>query len=266
MTDLLRALNWKVSTGSRICLVAFIGIATTLVLLLGLLIEELTGAPVVILQCAVWLVWLTWLGIIFPRNRRRDEDAPTSYPYRRAFMREILFGVSLAFSQLMRPAVNGILIEGREIPLVPSAAVGLPLLLAGAGIVGLGVATLGVARTLFVYEYIPTDRPVTTSGIFQVLRHPMFLGGAMISLGLAVCTGSQVAIELGIINACIVPIYVQLEDRRCCATLGLAYGDYRAAVGGVIPRRRSTINRSALAHQAAGSIEPTIPRNLVTTQ
>jgi protein-S-isoprenylcysteine O-methyltransferase Ste14 len=266
MTDLLKALNWKVSTGSELFLIGVIGSATLLVLACGLVIEELAGVPVVILQCAAWLLWLTWLGILFPRNRRRDEDVPSSYPYRRAFMREILLGVSLAFSQLLRPAFNGFLFEGREIPLMPSAAIGLPLLLVGASIVGLGVATLGVARTLFVYEYIPTDRPVTTGGIFRLLRHPMFLGGAMISLGLAVCTGSQTAIELGVINACIVPIYVQLEDRRCCATLGLAYVDYRAAVGGVIPRRRSAINRSALVHHASGSIDPAIPRNLVTTQ
>jgi protein-S-isoprenylcysteine O-methyltransferase Ste14 len=142
----------------------------------------------------------------------------------------------------------------------------LPFLVLGVGILWSGVNALGVAKTLFVYEYIAASKPVTTDGIFRFLRHPLFLGGSLLSLGLAICTNSQLAVELGAINACVIPIYVRLEDRRCCNTLGQEYMDYRAAVGGVIPRRRSAINLSALEHHPSGSIGPTTPRDLATTR
>src|SRR4029077_17556672 len=132
--------------------------------------------PIVALQCAIWGLWLAWLGVGFPRNRRRDKAVPCSPPYRRAFRREILFGVAVAYSQLLRPVASGVLAGGREFSLAPSIAIGLPLLGAGIGIVYLGVSTLGVARTLFVYEYVPTDRPGMTPGNFWFPTHPLFLG------------------------------------------------------------------------------------------
>jgi protein-S-isoprenylcysteine O-methyltransferase Ste14 len=142
-----------------------------------------------------------------------------------------------------------------------SFIVGMPLFLVGITVIGLGVSTLGVARTLFVHEYVPSAKSVTVAGIYRTLRHPLFVGGSVASLGLAICSGEQVAIELGVVNMLVVPVYGHLEDRRCCRTLGRAYVDYRASVGGVIPRRRSAIERSALAHQELGSAGPRTGRS-----
>lgn len=265
MTDLLKALNTRASVARLICFLALLASAATLLLAAGNALVAFAGVPLVPLQCAIWAGWLIWLGVVFPRNRRRDEAKPCPFPYRRAFLREILLGVAVAFSQLLRPAVAGITADGRVLPLVPSTISGLTLIALGAGIVYLGVSALGVARTLFVYEYVPTNRPVTIVGIFRVLRHPLFLGGSMASLGLALCAGTQTALQLGLLNLCVIPIYVQLEDRRCCATLGQAYVDYRAAVGGVIPRRGSAIGSSALEHPGP-NISPPTTHNLARTQ
>lgn len=246
MNDLLTALDWKVNIRRGIFLVALMSFLTLLALAVGIAAAALTGASLVLLQCAIWALWFVWLGVVFPRNRRRDEEAPSPLPYRRAFVREILPGVAIAFSQLLRPGVSGLVDGERELSLAASTVLGLPLIIAGTTIVCLGVTALGVARTLFVYEYVPTDRPVTIVGIFRTLRHPLFLGGSIFSMGLAACTGTQTALELAIVNLCVIPIYVQLEDRRCCAALGQPYADYRAVVGGVIPRRQSAISRSPL--------------------
>lgn len=265
MTDLLAALNWRASAGRAIWLLTVMAVSTLLILVSGIALAQLLGLPMTVLQCGIWILWLTWLGVVFPRNRRRDESVPCAYPYRRAFRREILLGVAVAFSQLLRPALSGLIADGREFPPAPSLAIGLPLLLAGLCIVTLGVSALGVARTLFVHEYTAADRAVTIVGIFRILRHPLFLGGAMASLGLAVCTGVAEAIELAVINACVIPLYVHLEDRRCCATLGPAYAEYRKAVGGAIPRRRSAARGSASAHHAGEGLLPTAPHTLVKT-
>lgn len=265
MTDLLSALHWKVSLSRAFYLMATIATVTILALVFGAIAVAFTPVSAVVLQSSLWGLWLIWLGLVFPRSRQRDQQEPCIYPYRRAFQREILFGVAIAFSQILRPLVSGFLAANQNMSVPPLATIGLPLAIAGASILVAGISALGVARTLFVYEYVPTDKPVTAIGIFRVLRHPLFLGGAMISLGLGICTGTQSGIELGLVNACIVPIYVHLEDRRCSTALGQEYVDYRTTVGGVIPRRRSRIARSAFARHDSERMHPASPLECVTT-
>lgn len=267
MTELLHALGWPAGVWSGGRLVAFIALVTLGILAGGTVVAELLGVSVIAVQVAIWAAWLLWLGLVFPRNSLRDAGTPCALPYRRAFMREILFGIAVAFSQLLRPATTGLVADGAvAIPASWASVAGLSLVVAGIAIVGLGVSTLGVARTLFVHEYVPTNQPVTIAGIYCVLRHPLFVGGTVASLGLAICTGGQAAIALGVVNLLVLPIYVHLEDRRCCRTLGQAYADYRRAVGAVIPRRRAFITRSALAHQPLGSTGPRIGRRLARTK
>jgi protein-S-isoprenylcysteine O-methyltransferase Ste14 len=255
VAELLEALGWRMSFLHCIRLIVVVGATTAMILVGAFVIADASSISIVVVQGAIWVVWLAWLGIAFPRNGRRDSRTPCPLPYRRAFMREILLGISVAFSQFLRPITAG-LIDG--IPNAPgdTLAVGVPVLLAGGTMVAVGVLALGVARTLFVHEYAPRKRRVVAAGIYRFVRHPLFLGGALVSLGLAICTGDRTALELGFLNAFICPLYVQLEDRRCVGILGREYVDYSAAVGGVVPRRRSAIRPPARLHHLAGRIEP----------
>lgn len=265
MADLLEALGWRLNPGYVIRLLALIGTTTMTILLAGLALANAASISIVLIQAVIWAAWLIWLGIVFPRNWRRDSGTPCELPYRRAFMREILLGISVAFSQFLRPAVAGLIAHGESIASPETLAIGASLLLAGGAMVAVGVSTLGVARTLFVHEYIPSKQQVVKAGIYRFLRHPLFIGGALVSLGLAICSGDQAAIELGLINACVAPAYARLEDRRCCRILGREYVDYSAAVGGVVPRR-SAISPAAQLHQAAGRIEPIAGRADVSSR
>lgn len=255
MAELLRALGWQISLSHRVRLIVLVGTTTTAILAAAFALADLASVSIVVVQAAIWGVWLAWLGIVFPRNGRRDSEAPCALPYRRAFMREILLGISVAFSQIMRPVVAG-LIDGVPSSTTGELAIGAPVILAGGAMIAVGVSALGVARTLFVHEYVPGEQRVVKAGIYRFVRHPLFLGGALVSLGLAVCTGDQTALELGLLNACVCPLYAQLEDRRCFGVLGREYVDYSVAVGGVVPRRRSAIRPAAQLHHAAGRIEP----------
>lgn len=245
MTELVEALGWRVSFASEVLLLAMIGGVTFVLLLLGTAAAAVGPIAVIGVQVCVWALWLAWLGQAFPRNAERDALNPCSLPYRRAFTREILFGIAVAFSQMLRPAFCGLLASGVPpdgwAPAPPLVVVGLPLAVLGVTVIALGVSALGMARTLFVYEYVTSARRVTAEGIYRILRHPLFLGGTTVSAGLAALTGNPVAIGLALINVAVVPLYVRLEDRRCCTVLGRPYVDYRAAVGGMVPRRRSVI-------------------------
>jgi protein-S-isoprenylcysteine O-methyltransferase Ste14 len=245
MTELVEALGWRVSFASQVFLLAMIGAATLLLLVVGTAAGVAGPAAVIFVQVCIWMLWLGWLGQAFPKNAERDALSPCQLPYRRAFTREILFGIAVAFSQMLRPAFYGLLESSVPpsgwSPAPPLIVVGVPLAVLGVTVIALGVSTLGMARTLFVYEYVSSARMVTVEGIYRILRHPLFLGGTAVSAGLAALTGNPVAIALALINVGIVPIYARLEDRRCCTVLGRPYVDYRATVGGMVPRRRSLI-------------------------
>lgn len=264
MAELLEALDWRPTVGRHLRLLALIGAMTMAILGGAMALSEAASIPIVAVQAAIWIAWLAWLGIVFPRNGRRDSESPRAHPYRRAFFREILLGISIAFSQFLRPLAAGLLQDGASLPPADTLAVGIPLAAIGATMIAVGVSALGVARTLFVHEYAPDRREVVKVGIYRVVRHPLFIGGALVSLGLAICTGAEAAIELALLNALVCPLYVRLEDRRCIAILGREYVDYSAAVGGVVPRRRAAIRPAAHLHHAAGKIEPIAGRAQVT--
>ena len=255
MAELLGALGWRASARHCIGLGALVGAPTLAILAAAFLLADAASISIVVVQATIWVVWLAWLGIVFPRNGRRDAEAPCALPYRRAFMREILLGISVAFSQFLRPVVSGLVDGGPSDP-ANALAIGAPVVLAGGAMVAVGVSALGVARTLFVHEYVPGERRIIKAGIYRFVRHPLFLGGALVSLGLAACTGDRTALELGFLNACVCPLYVQLEDRRCFGVLGREYVDYSVAVGAVVPRRRTAIRPAAQLHHAGGRIEP----------
>lgn len=264
VTELFDALGWGSSAADYLRLVTLIGATTTAFMAAALAFAAATSISIVLLQALIWAAWLVWLGVVFPRNSRRDMASPAACPYRRAFFREILFGISVAFSQFLRPAAAGLLGGGTALPPADALLIGVPLLAAGATMIAVGVSALGVSRTLFVHEYVLGRREVVRAGIYRFVRHPLFIGGALVSLGLAICTGTAVAIEVGLVNALACPLYVRLEDRRCIAILGDEYVDYRADVGGVVPRRRSAIRPAAQLRHAAGSAEPIAGRAQVS--
>jgi protein-S-isoprenylcysteine O-methyltransferase Ste14 len=245
MAELVEALGWRVSFAREVLLLALIGGATLVLLVCGTAAAAVGPVAVILVQVCIWVIWLGWLGQAFPRNAERDALSPCRLPYRRAFTREILFGIAVAFSQMLRPAFYGLLASGMPpdswSPAPPLVVIGVPLAVLGVGVIALGVSTLGMARTLFVYEYVASGRRLTVEGIYRILRHPLFLGGTAVSAGLAAVTGDPIAIGLALTNVGVVPIYARLEDRRCCTVFGRPYLDYRATVGGMVPRRRSLL-------------------------
>jgi protein-S-isoprenylcysteine O-methyltransferase Ste14 len=266
MAELVEALGWRVTFTTAVALLALIGGTTLLFLIIGTAADAAGEDVLVLTQILIWGAWLVWLGQLFPRNAERDVKTPCPLPFRRAFTREILLGIAVAFAQMLRPISYGLL---GNLPAQPWPSTPLPLIIGGLlAVIGLtvivlGVSALGIARALFVYEYVSTSRVVRIDGIYRVLRHPLFLGGTAVSAGLAISTGDSVAVWLAAINVGVVPIYARLEDRRCCTVLGQAYVDYRATVGGMIPRLRSAILWSARADQVSGIARPKNERDFV---
>jgi protein-S-isoprenylcysteine O-methyltransferase Ste14 len=238
MTTLVLALGWRPTWIGRALLVAVVVAATGAFLALGALAIDVCGLPALAVQAVSWAIWLLWLGAVFPRSRARVHARLADLPYRRAFISEILPGIGCSFAQLARPAFEG-LSRGRPFADGLTLSVGLLVALAGVTLIVLGASALGVARTLFVHEYLPVGDErdaITRAGIYSYIRHPLFVGGIACSVGLALCVGTPQALVLAALNLCSLPAYVIFEDLRCSRVIGPSYVQYRDAVGAVVPR------------------------------
>ena len=247
MTTLVLALGWRPTWGARVRLTAAVAAGTLGFLAVGVVAIDLLGVPATLVQACSWGGWLLWLGIVFPRSSLRQGVEFSQLPYRRAFMHEILPGIACSFAQLLRPALEGALGSGeRPIERPVWILAGALLVAAGSVLIAAGVRALGVARVLFVHEYVPAGEEgagITSKGIYSRIRHPLFLGGIACSVGLGLCVGTPEALRLAALNVCSMPVYVWFEDRRCSRIMGDPYTRYRQRVGAVLPRLRGGVGR-----------------------
>ncbi len=146
---------------------------------------------------------------------------------------------------MLRPLAVGIVEGGSTVGSPWILALGL--LLGGLGLYAILDASrqLGVSCAFFVYEYAPdTTSPVIDRGVYRRLRHPLFTGGICMSVGLGICVGTPVALELAAVNAAVLLPYLPVEDRRCSNVVGSRYARYREEVGGIVPRSRRALSMS----------------------
>jgi protein-S-isoprenylcysteine O-methyltransferase Ste14 len=243
MAELLRGLGFvRARWWAGLWLTGVIGAATSAFLVLAQLASSMTGASIVVVHAVLWTAWLVWLGGVFPRSRQAWMRGFGAGAFRPAFYVEILPGIGCSFAQIARPAYEGVLGAGR--PTAFAALAGGALALGGSGLIVLGVRRLGIAGTLFVREYGTLPPLLERGGVFREIRHPLFAGGVVLSMGGAIATGSAQAVALGLINVLAIPLYVRFEDARCSQVFGAEYAVYRKRVGGAIPRGRVLRSRA----------------------
>lgn len=217
-------------------LLGVIGAATSAFLVLGSLTAATLGLPVLAIHALFWAIWLVWLGGVFPRSRRAWLRGFGAGAFRPAFYLEILPGIGCSFAQIARPAFMAISDSPRGTVL--GMAMGGVVAAAGLSLIVLGVRRLGIAGTLFVREYETLPPLLERGGVFREIRHPLFVGGAVLSVGAAIAGGTAEGLLLSLVNVLAIPFYVRFEDARCGQIFGSEYLTYRARVGGVLPRAR----------------------------
>jgi protein-S-isoprenylcysteine O-methyltransferase Ste14 len=203
---------------------------------LQLLLWSLSGWAYLVLHAASWAAWFVWQGWVFPRARERYLAAAEDRAYAAAFYRQIWPGVSLGVSHMSLPVVSSLAHPSSDSPV--SMAVGV--LLAGAGVAMLwaGFRTIGIAQAGFVGEYKPVHGSMTCRSIYALMRHPLFVGGALLSFGGVFLLGAHPGdLRLAALNLLILPVYRMIEDRRLTRVFGVEYAAYSSRVGGIMPRR-----------------------------
>lgn len=252
--DLLMTLGWAPTLLNFCRLSGLIAALMLGFLSATVIVGESLPIPPAIFQAFLWVCWLSWLGHFFPRHQSRDLTAGGN-AYRRAFWRELCFGIGFKFAMLLRPMTVAIMNGGEIVASAWVLALGILLAALGVFVILDGSHQLGVSCAFFVYEYTPdATPPVIDRGVYGLLRHPLCVGGICMSVGLAVCFSTPVALQLAAVNLAVLVPYLLVEDRRCSRVVGPRYLRYREEVGGIVPRP----GRALFASEAAqGQNRPT---------
>ena len=112
--------------------------------------------------------------------------------------------------------------------------------------VGVGAAAGLVGECLRVWAagHLEKSTEVTTSGPYRWMRHPLYVGSALLGVGFAVASRHPVAAGLvGVYLLGSLSVAARLEEATLRAKFGDAYDRYTAGiVGGT--RRRYSLNRA----------------------
>lgn len=240
MNCTLQALGRPQNIWQRSRLVVTILEWTAGLLLIGLALDKWLAIPPLVVQWLFWLVWLWWLGDRFPSHRETDLRLYGAFAFRRGFYHDVLFGVTCSFAQMVRPALYGALDGAFLQPVSLSAQAGLALIVLGFLMIGFAMEVLGIDGAIFLQEYSRIPR-LTRRGIYGCLRHPLFFGGIIASIGAAIVVGGKLPVCLGLSNLAILPLYMRFEDRRCAKVFGRIYADYTRDVPPFVPRWRKLV-------------------------
>jgi len=219
--------------------------AGTLAVALGqAAVEFLVGrrwVPVAICA-ALWAAWTYWHSVLFGRHRARLLAA-SRQPYGVAFVQDILPGVCIGFSQMVRPVLNGALFADAWADPRQVLPTNLPLAAGGILLTGLAATvflhamrTIGVANAGFVPEFVAVERfrPIRR-GIYGRIRHPLFWAGIFGSLGSALILQHPASLGIAATTLVYGLVYNELEDRRLTGVFGRSYADYAHEVPRCLP-------------------------------
>lgn len=95
--------------------------------------------------------------------------------------------------------------------------------------IGAGIALLGEIIRVWAAGHLEKGREVTSSGPYAITRHPLYLGSAIIAVGLVVAAANPLVavIVLGYL-AVTYTAAIRTEEAHLTEKFGAAYPDYRA--------------------------------------
>ena len=256
MDEILAELGYRRGRTRQFCLTMVFVCATGIFLALGYLVSAL-GVNPVLLHVAIWAGWFIWQGHFFGQHRQHYLSADPTTAYRRAFRRDILPGVTLGVSQMVRPVWGGVLglLQSSSLPHPLAACAGVVCGIVGIRLLYLGFRTIGFDGAGFLYEYKERAVPLTRRSIYAFIRHPLFLGGVLASVGASLLLGGPETLVMAAINIAVLPIYERLEDARLTRVFGNHYLSYRSKVGGFVPRFRLVKENRAAEDAEASEVQ-----------
>ena len=111
--------------------------------------------------------------------------------------------------------------------------VGLALNVGGATLRLAGLRTLG--RQFSGYVTLQEDHQLIQTGIYRLIRHPMYLGGLLAFPGWALVFRSRLAIPLAVLMGVFVAVRVVQEEKLLAERFGAEFDAYRRRTWRLLP-------------------------------
>jgi protein-S-isoprenylcysteine O-methyltransferase Ste14 len=178
------------------------------------------------------------LSMFFSRKKIYQERYK-GLAYRNAFAHFAIPGLALIFGAIAHAGyMNG--------PFVPQGwwtiifiFLGWLMLIVGAVLWIRGILTFGLDNLALLYVYHPEESKIVDSGIYSILRHPIYAGALRVGIGLALLNGNANALAF----ALLIPLgffgWIRLvEERELIQRFGNSYIEYRRRVPAFWPKWR----------------------------
>ena len=140
------------------------------------------------------------------------------------------------------------LVYGSYLALVIGAALAiiterfqLPLTIAGFGVILVSIVINLLARQELARNWSPlagtsAEQSLIKSGIYAHIRHPIYTSGILLSLGLALVTGSLWGLALFILAVIAFVVRINAEEKALLAKFGVEYQEYAQNTGALLPK------------------------------
>ncbi|MCE9647427.1 MAG: isoprenylcysteine carboxylmethyltransferase family protein [Chloroflexi bacterium] len=178
-------------------------------------------------QIIIIALGFTVASLFFSR-RQTYREKYKELAYRKAFAHYAMPGLALIMAAVAHAGyMNG--------PFVPRGwwtivflALGWFMLCIGALLWIRSVFALGADHLALLYVYHPGEGRIVNSGIYGILRHPVYAGVMRVGIGLALLNGNANAIAFAILMPLGLTGWIYLvEERELAERLGSSYLDYR---------------------------------------
>jgi protein-S-isoprenylcysteine O-methyltransferase Ste14 len=105
---------------------------------------------------------------------------------------------------------------------------------------GAVIAIIGEALRIWAAGHLEKGREVTASGPYRLMRHPLYLGSAIIGVGFAIAAANWVTASLVIVYLVMtLTSAMRSEERHLTEKFGPAYPEYREGRAPEVARRFS---------------------------
>ncbi len=149
---------------------------------------------------------------------------------------EVVFGIPFLIAVAIQFVVPFLLAHG---------ILRLALIPAGFALIAIGIGVIVSARHEFSHYRQPTDPGQPTNrlirtGVFSISRNPLYLGGAVVFLGIALILNMVWALLALLVSLVLCHILlITPEERYLAAKIGEEYEEYRATVHRWLGRKPS---------------------------
>jgi len=170
------------------------------------------------------VIYTVYVGLTNPAVLRRRMNAGPQHETR-PVQKVVIAGVMLAFAALLVVSALDHRFEWSSVP-VPVVVIGNVLVA-----VGLGLAMLVVVQNNYAAANITveTDQAVVSTGLYGLVRHPMYLGSLVMLIGVPLALGSFWALLIDVLYVVLFAVRILDEERALTEEL-TGYREYTEKV------------------------------------